>query len=111
VIAKVLRASESKSSGITVRALLRAREFVAEKEEVKRELGGKETPRNWHPKKEALLSAYQIKEYGLQITEIKLIDRKTESWKVTAKPIKDCLGGEIWMRFDKGHEVSAEYGK
>jgi hypothetical protein len=107
VIATAPDTAEKKSSGITALALKRARAFLAEHEELK----GKEVPRDWKPDEKALLPAYQSKKYGLQITEITLIDRKTESWKVTAKPIEDCLGGEIWMHFDKEHEVSAEYGK
>ena len=107
VIATTPDTAENKSSGITALALKRARAFLAEREELK----GKERLRDWKPETKTLRPAYQSKTYGLQITEIKLIDRKTESWEVTAKPIEDCLGGEIWMRFDKGHGVSAEFGK
>jgi len=107
VIASPPRTPENESSGISAAALKRARAFLAENEELR----DKEKPANWRPKKEALLPAYQSKKYGLQITEIKLIDRETESWEVTAEPIKDGLGGEVWMRFSKGHSVLAEYGR
>lgn len=107
VIALAPRLLEGKGSGLTARALARAREFIAET----KELSAKERPLNWKPKKEALLPAYQSVEYDLQITEIRLRDRDTESWEITAKPIRECLGGEIWMRFGKGHEVSAEFGR
>ena len=93
---------------MTARAIARAREFIAEHKETR----GQDIPLNWHPPQETLLSAYQSAEYGLQITEIQLIDRETESWAITAKPVReDTIGGEIWMRFQKGHEVSAEYGR
>ncbi|MEZ6055279.1 MAG: hypothetical protein R3C01_01115 [Planctomycetaceae bacterium] len=107
VVAKAPDPSEKGESGIAARALERARTFLAEHEEMR----DKEVPRNWELDKKTLLPAYQSKKYGLQITEIKLVDRKTESWEITAKPIEDCLGGEIWMRFEKGREVSVEYGK
>lgn len=99
--------SAIKSSGISAAALKRARIFLAEREEMK----GKESLVDWKPKKEVLLPAYQSKKYGLQITEMELIDRETESWKITAKPIQDMMGGEVWMSFSKGYEVSAEYGR
>jgi hypothetical protein len=99
-------------SGITARALARAREFIAEKEELRGPEQPLERPRDWHPPPETLLPAYQSAEYGLQITEIELIDRETESWKITARPIReDTLGGIIWMRFQKGQRVSAEFGR
>ena len=111
ILATVPRVPNKKSSGLTARALQRAREFLADKEESKRELKDKSRPRDWRPKKEALLPAYQSREYGLQITKIELIDRKTESWKITAKPIKESVGGETWMRFDRKHKVSANFGR
>ena len=107
VIASPPRTPEIESSGISAAALKRARAFLAENEELR----GKVQLADWKPKKETLLPVYQSKKYGLQITEMKLIDRETESWEVTAEPIEDSLGGEIWMRFSKGHSVSAEYGR
>jgi hypothetical protein len=107
VIASPPRVPENESSGISAAALKRARVFLAENEELR----GKEKPADWKPKKETLLPAYQSKRYGLQITEMKLIDRETESWEVTAEPIEDGQGGEVWMRFSKGGSVSAEYGR
>ena len=96
------------SSGLTTRALQRARAFVAEENELKRELNGKARSLGWHPKKDSLLPAYQSREYGLQLTQIRLIDRQAESWTITAAPIRESLGGKVRMRFDKEHKVSAE---
>ncbi len=95
------------SSGICAAALKRARKFLAEQEETK----GKKKIIGWKPNKKAILPEYQSKKYGLQITELKLIDRETESWEVTAEPIKNIMGGKIWMRFSKGQAVSTQYGK
>jgi hypothetical protein len=111
VIANELRCSDSKSSGLTARALQRAREFVAEYEAFSGESAGKLKPRDWRPEKETLLPAYQAKHFDCQITEIRLVDRETESWEVTVAPIKESIGGEIWLRFRKGHAVSAEFGR
>ena len=102
------RTQKNESAGITAAALKRARAFLSERAELK----GKEKLADWKPKKETLLPSFQSKTYGLQITEMKLIDKESESWEITAKPINDnARGGEIWMRFSKEHEVSAEYGR
>ena len=111
-ISKMDDISVESGSGITAGALVRAREYVAQHMEARKELRGKEKPNGWKPKKEALSHSYQSKEYDLQITKIELIDRKTQRWRITAKPIRvNTMGGEIWMRFSKEYKVSAEFGR
>ena len=99
--------------GITARAIARARNFVANSKEANLEFGNAAIPNNWHPKKEALLPAYQSRVYGMQITGLELRDQESQSWKITVEPISDnTAGGEIWMWFDSLNSgVSAEYGK
>ena len=111
MIAKELRRSESKSSGLTSRALQRAREFIAEHEQFSGKSEVKLKPRDWRPEKETLLPAYQAKHFDRQVTEIRLIDRETESWEVTVEPFQPSVGGEIWIRFSNGDAVSAEFGR
>lgn len=112
VINKELPNSLSKAPGIASRAIHRARTFVAERMESRRESNGTTVPQCLHPRKEALLADYQAKEYGLQISMIELVDRETESWRVTFKPVNEFnRGGEIWMRFSTEAEVTAEFGR
>lgn len=98
--------SEKAKSGITSRALLTARKFVAAQEEFK----GKERLKGSQPARETLLPSYQAKHFGLQITEIKLLDRKKERWAITVEPIVQSLGGEVWIEVE-GNTASAEFGK
>ena len=86
------------------------REFIAEHEQFSGESRVKLKPRDWRPEKETLLPACQAKHFDRQITEIRLVDRATESWEVTVAPITASLGGESWLRFRKGRAVSAEFG-
>lgn len=101
------RTLKIESSGLTAAALKRARAFIAKREESR----GKERLADSKLKREALLPSYQSEKYDMQITAIELIDREKESWEITAKPITDSMGGEIWMRFSRDTDVSAEYGR
>ena len=53
---------------------------------------------------------HQARVYGMQITNMTMTDKNTERWEILAKPIREMDGGEIWMRFDKDHEVGAVFG-
>jgi len=63
------------------------------------------------PLTQPALPAYQAKHFDRQVTEIRLIDRETESWEVTVEPFQPSVGGEIWIRFSNGDAVSAEFGR
>jgi hypothetical protein len=40
-----------------------------------------------------------------------LIDKDAESWKISFQPIRNSMGGEIWLRVDRDHPVTADFGK
>ena len=110
VVSNELQTTASTKSGITSRALQLARKFVAKNDEFKGKADAELRHGDWKPAKEKLRPAYQAKHFGYQITEIKLLDREKESWKITFEPLKKSLGGEIWV-YAKGNVVSAEFGK
>lgn len=54
---------------------------------------------------------HQAQVYGVQIYAMTLIDKETESWKISFQPASNSQGGEIWLTFDRDHPVTASFGK
>ncbi len=40
-----------------------------------------------------------------------LIDKDKESRKISFQPVRNSMGGEIWLRFDRDHQVTGDFGK
>jgi len=147
VVRAPAKRSDKKTSGITARAIRRAREFIADQKErtglgteyhlalarlMDAAVDGRRPPvtqddinrlmeeyRNHRaaPKDRKTDKAYttcdhQTNVYGLQIEEMTLLDKESESWAITVRPVAiGTMGGELWLRFDREHEVSCEFGR
>lgn len=90
---------KQQSDGMTARALKKARAFM-----------------NEHLKSRGPVISLQRTDdlatiYRMQICSMSLVDKETESWKISYQPVQNTKGGEIWLRFDRDHEVSADFGK